>query len=82
VAEKLRGLIASIDLTRYGVEHPVTASFGLQSIDRARDIDDLVNQADHYLYEAKRLGRNRVATPDSGHGPTAKPAVAGAPGRR
>ena len=38
----------------------LTASFGVQSIEHAANIDDLIRQADDRLYEAKHRGRNQV----------------------
>lgn len=43
-----------------GVGIPVTASFGVASYPAARAKDELVAASDAALYEAKRLGRNRV----------------------
>ena len=39
----------------------VTASFGVAQLGAGETLDDLLNRADRNLYEAKRLGRNRVA---------------------
>lgn len=60
VAEKLRQQIADIDVSRLGMQEPTTVSIGLQSSANVKDIDDLIEQADQLLYQAKSLGRNRV----------------------
>lgn len=59
-AELLRASIQSLDLTRIGVPETFTASFGVQSIQDAKDVDDLIIQADKKLYLAKQQGRNQV----------------------
>ncbi len=38
----------------------ITASFGISSFRKGDTLDDLVKRADNALYEAKRLGKNRV----------------------
>jgi diguanylate cyclase (GGDEF)-like protein len=39
----------------------VTVSIGVASLpDHARTVDGLVEEADHALYRAKELGKNRV----------------------
>jgi diguanylate cyclase len=38
----------------------VTASFGLARFERGMNVRDLIEQADTYLFEAKKAGRNRV----------------------
>lgn len=38
----------------------VTASFGVARFERGMTVRDLISQADTYLYEAKKAGRNRV----------------------
>jgi len=59
LAEKLRCAIAAIDAV--GVDHEVTASFGVACYPTdALDGDGLVRMADRALYAAKRAGRNRV----------------------
>ncbi len=63
VVEKLRGELETTDLVVGGHREPlhVTASFGLVSSPVFRgDLPELIAEADHRLYRAKREGRNRV----------------------
>jgi diguanylate cyclase (GGDEF)-like protein len=63
LAERIREKIAGqlIDHPEHGTIH-VTVSIGASmAIEGDRDIEDVVERADRALYEAKSLGRNRVA---------------------
>ncbi len=61
VAEKLRSAIESLRIP--GLEHGITASFGVASFpEDAASREDLLRKADRALYSAKRAGRNRVHT--------------------
>jgi diguanylate cyclase (GGDEF)-like protein/PAS domain S-box-containing protein len=58
VAERLR---VAVERCNWPLR-PVTVSIGVATMMEAtRDPTELVNQADHALYRAKRTGRNRVA---------------------
>jgi diguanylate cyclase (GGDEF)-like protein len=64
IAERLRRqLERSVLLKLNGAEISVTASFGLATVpEDADDPVDLITRADEALYEAKRKGKNRVAS--------------------
>ncbi|BDY13705.1 diguanylate cyclase [Hydrogenimonas cancrithermarum] len=58
IARKLREQIES----RNGnIPVPITASFGAAEWESALTLDTLISKADSKMYEAKRLGRNRIA---------------------
>ena len=49
---------------------PITVSIGVAAVaDGAQDIDDLIAQADHALYNAKNAGRNRTRVADDAQAP-------------
>ncbi len=58
LAEKLRALIASLPI---GPVPTVSGSFGVAQLLDAEDRDHLLQRLDEALYQAKALGRNRVA---------------------
>jgi len=65
VAERLRRLISESPFRLKGKELSITASFGVASYQPARQgekvsYDLLMEQADEFLYQAKREGRNTV----------------------
>jgi len=45
---------------REGAFTTVMASFGVARFEMGMTVRDLINQADTYLFEAKKAGRNRV----------------------
>jgi diguanylate cyclase (GGDEF)-like protein len=59
LAEKLRRLIEDNQPAARG---PLTASFGVAELRKGESERSWLRRADEALYEAKRLGRNRVAT--------------------
>jgi diguanylate cyclase (GGDEF)-like protein len=65
LADRLRALIEATRFVYSGKEIPVTMSLGVATFDpqRHRSGNDLVEEADQNLYQAKRGGRNRVAGP-------------------
>ena len=39
---------------------PVTVSMGIEQFNGSQNIDEVINSADKYLYQAKNLGRNQI----------------------
>ncbi len=64
VAEKLRARIAALDVPFEGTRIPLTASFGVASIEvpgeRPLHPEGLIRAADEAMYRAKKAGRDRV----------------------
>ena len=57
LAEKLRRAVAA---QSFAHDHPLTISIGVSTSREAESLEDLIQQADICLYEAKQRGRNRV----------------------
>jgi len=67
-ADRIREDTANLIIESDGVYIPITVSIGISTIpeDGAETPEDFLKAADKMLYEAKRLGRNRVVmTPES-----------------
>jgi len=64
IAEKLRNLIADVEIKLPQKSLNVTVSMGIASIDFTKDmgIEDIIKRADSALYVAKNAGKNRVET--------------------
>lgn len=62
VAERLRSSIAETSLTVGEKQLQLTASLGIASYVSGEEsrVEELVQRADHYLYQAKQSGRNQV----------------------
>ncbi len=63
IAERIRRAVENAAFNRYNSVHRglVTVSCGVASYPiQADNLDELMQKADEYLYEAKRAGRNRV----------------------
>lgn len=60
-AERIRKAVAGMVVVSGNVRLRITTSVGLASWDGEEDADSLYRRADKQLYEAKRLGRNRVS---------------------
>jgi len=60
LAERIRKAIAALTVTRGNIRLKVTTSVGIAVWDGKESADQFYQRADRMLYEAKRLGRNRV----------------------
>lgn len=60
IAEKLRTIFANSEELQALVGSPVTASFGVTSIEDDDNIDVIFKRVDQALYQAKSDGKNRV----------------------
>ncbi len=60
LAEKIRGAVERHDIKFAGSQIAVTISIGVNEITPDMNIDQAINLADHYLYEAKNGGRNQT----------------------
>jgi diguanylate cyclase (GGDEF)-like protein len=62
LAERVRRALEILVVRASGKRLHVTASFGVATLAKKDDAAHLVGKADHSLYRAKALGRNRIAT--------------------
>jgi len=62
LAERVRRALEILVVRTTGVRLHVTASFGVAALEEHDDAEQLVEKADHCLYRAKALGRNRIAS--------------------
>jgi len=62
LAERVRRALEILVVRASGARLHVTASFGVAVLEEHDDVEHLVEKADHSLYRAKALGRNRIAT--------------------
>lgn len=60
LAERIRNAISALGLSTGNVRLAVTTSVGLAVWDGTESADQFYRRADRMLYQAKRLGRNRV----------------------
>lgn len=60
LAERIRTAVSQLTVTTGNVTLRVTTSVGLAVWDRKETADEFFRRADRKLYQAKRLGRNRV----------------------
>jgi diguanylate cyclase (GGDEF)-like protein len=71
LAERVRRALEILVVRASGTRLHVTASFGVATLAKEDDAAHLVEKADHSLYRAKALGRNRVATQEDAQEPPA-----------
>ena len=67
LGERLRRAVAELTVSSDGVSIPVTVSIGVAELDElgpSPTASALIDRADRRLYQAKRLGRNRVSCKD------------------
>lgn len=62
VAERLRGLVARLDIRSPSAAVPITISIGATQGAIGESIACLLSRADNALLQAKRTGRNRIVT--------------------
>ena len=60
LAERIRKAVAGIVVVTGNIRLKVTTSIGVAVWDRKESAEDFYRRADKHLYQAKRLGRNRV----------------------
>ena len=60
-AERIRKAVSGLVVMSGNVRLKITTSVGLAVWDRKEDADDFYKRADNQLYQAKRMGRNRVS---------------------
>lgn len=63
-AERVRRSVEALHFAPAGDRHPLTVSIGVAHATAHVDVDHALSEADIALYEAKRRGRNAVATAD------------------
>ncbi|NVK54650.1 MAG: GGDEF domain-containing protein [Alteromonadaceae bacterium] len=63
-AERLRASLEATPFYKDSEKILITASFGVASNEDTESLEQLINQADQYLYRAKQNGRNRVEAPE------------------
>lgn len=66
LAERLRYVVAESSFEWEGHPLPITISIGATSSYATEEADDLLRRADKALYQAKKTGRNRVVSAESG----------------
>jgi diguanylate cyclase (GGDEF)-like protein len=60
IAGRLRAMIADTEICCDGLSFKVTISIGITPSRHEETLENLIREADHALYRAKELGRNRV----------------------
>ena len=64
LAERLRKTVENLSVVYEGKNIPVTVSMGVATLDPERvvSVEELLKEADQYLYKSKENGRNRVSS--------------------
>lgn len=64
LAERLRKMVENLPIPYEGKTIPITISMGVATLDPERvvSVEDLLKEADGYLYKSKEKGRNRVTS--------------------
>lgn len=62
MAERLKNAIENIRVPVQGAEISFTASFGVAHKASHENLDELISEADAYLYQSKTNGRNRISS--------------------
>ncbi len=60
--ERLRKTLEKTPLTSSGMQVHITASFGVIELKEKMALDELIKEADALLYQAKKNGRNQIAS--------------------
>lgn len=60
IAERLRAMIADTEICCDDISFRVTISIGITPNQHEGTLENLIREADHALYRAKELGRNRI----------------------
>ena len=60
VADELRKKVEAAEMVAEDKTFKLTASFGLSTLKTGMSVNELIDQADKALYEAKETGRNKV----------------------
>jgi diguanylate cyclase (GGDEF)-like protein len=61
LAEKIRENIHDHEFEYNGKRLHLTISIGVCEVNQHTSVDDAINRSDHYLYQAKELGRNQTS---------------------
>lgn len=60
IAEKIKNKLQDHVVNYEGEKIKVTVSMGIEQLNDNQNIDELINNADKYLYQAKNAGRNQI----------------------
>jgi len=64
IAEKLRAMIANSAITINEEKISVTVSIGAALVRKGDTMEEIIERADHLMYQSKQNGRNRVTSED------------------